>query len=312
MASVEGRVPAELPLLPPSASIQSDQPTPPLSPSSAEFYVRPPGNEDSEGRVMTVTLQEEMLLSALRMKRAKMRESPVPEPEMSLPPQQPLPSLPLPTLPTQLQQPRRQASNGAMADGTFSAPVRAIRESGSNSPIGNATRTATPNLAPRPEQPATTRKRSPTIESMTAAAASRNQLLYLDQSDSSDSEEPSPDLSDFMDFDQSSEGTADRLSIDPNEVDGHRRLAGDETPATPVNGLPAPTSLSPKVEGLAAPVCVVREDDRSTEEEDEDDDGVPRPDSPISPQFPIFPMPSRLRKGVRLSAVGHAKWDDEG
>lgn len=56
-----------------------DQPTPPLSPSSVDFYIRSahtsidgPG---SNNRFMAVTHQEQMLLSALRLKRQTMRGS---------------------------------------------------------------------------------------------------------------------------------------------------------------------------------------------------------------------------------------------
>ncbi|KAI1491494.1 hypothetical protein F5X96DRAFT_668632 [Biscogniauxia mediterranea] len=69
-----------------SNSHVSDQPTPPLSPNSVEFYMRSPESIRKESiasesssvnnaRFMAVTKQEEMLLAALRMKRAKMRET---------------------------------------------------------------------------------------------------------------------------------------------------------------------------------------------------------------------------------------------
>ncbi|KAI2618541.1 hypothetical protein GGS26DRAFT_380289 [Hypomontagnella submonticulosa] len=65
----------------------SDQPTPPLSPTSVEFYKKSPesvrqepttagkSNEPHNARLMAVTRQEEMLLAALRKKRARMREN---------------------------------------------------------------------------------------------------------------------------------------------------------------------------------------------------------------------------------------------
>ncbi|KAI0016786.1 hypothetical protein F4780DRAFT_662857 [Xylariomycetidae sp. FL0641] len=64
---------------------RSDQPTPPLSPTSVEFCIKPPGTrpystasteeEEHNARMMAVTRQEEMLLAALRKKRARMREN---------------------------------------------------------------------------------------------------------------------------------------------------------------------------------------------------------------------------------------------
>ncbi|ORY61531.1 uncharacterized protein BCR38DRAFT_411397 [Pseudomassariella vexata] len=63
---------------------KSDQPTPPLSPANMEAYLRSAASMPEEGdkvedghnaRYMAVTKQEEMLLAALRAKKAKMRES---------------------------------------------------------------------------------------------------------------------------------------------------------------------------------------------------------------------------------------------
>ncbi|KAK8097585.1 uncharacterized protein PG998_013071 [Apiospora kogelbergensis] len=65
----------------------SDQPTPPLSPTSVDFYMQSPksidrssvsesaATEAHNARFMAVTRQEEMLLAALRKKRAIMREN---------------------------------------------------------------------------------------------------------------------------------------------------------------------------------------------------------------------------------------------
>ncbi|KAI0142892.1 hypothetical protein GGR57DRAFT_374083 [Xylariaceae sp. FL1272] len=64
----------------------SNQPTPPLSPNSVEFYVKSRESlqrdaavaenaETNNARLMAVTKQEEMLLAALRKKRAKMHEN---------------------------------------------------------------------------------------------------------------------------------------------------------------------------------------------------------------------------------------------
>ncbi|KAM0249873.1 hypothetical protein ACHAQJ_008847 [Trichoderma viride] len=60
------------------SSDQLDQPTPPLSPSSVNFYLRSARSSiddtSSQGRIMTLTRQEEMLISALRKKTQAMRE----------------------------------------------------------------------------------------------------------------------------------------------------------------------------------------------------------------------------------------------
>ncbi|KAL7946556.1 hypothetical protein V8C42DRAFT_321020 [Trichoderma barbatum] len=65
-----------------SAATSSDQPdqepTPPLSPSSVNFYLRSArssvDDSGSQGRIMALTRQEEMLISALRKKTQAMRE----------------------------------------------------------------------------------------------------------------------------------------------------------------------------------------------------------------------------------------------
>jgi len=61
------------------------QPTPPLSPSSVEFRQNP----ERESRFMAVTKQEEALLEALRMKRARMREEIIEEHETKKTPSPP-------------------------------------------------------------------------------------------------------------------------------------------------------------------------------------------------------------------------------
>ncbi|RYO92014.1 hypothetical protein DL762_001843 [Monosporascus cannonballus] len=71
-----------------AATRSSDQPTPPMSPvssNSVEFYLRSPESvrkdsvasdgDSNNARFMAVTRQEEMLLAALRKKRARMREN---------------------------------------------------------------------------------------------------------------------------------------------------------------------------------------------------------------------------------------------
>ncbi|KAI1160302.1 hypothetical protein F5B18DRAFT_515717 [Nemania serpens] len=73
-------------------SHSTDHPTPPLSPNSVEFYVKSRdslqrdamvsgSSEAHNARLMAVTRQEEMLLAALRQKRAKMRETVISEGE---------------------------------------------------------------------------------------------------------------------------------------------------------------------------------------------------------------------------------------
>lgn len=61
-----------------TSSDQLDHPTPPLSPSSVNFYLRSArssiDDSNNQGRIMALTRQEEMLISALRKKTQAMRE----------------------------------------------------------------------------------------------------------------------------------------------------------------------------------------------------------------------------------------------
>lgn len=65
------------------------QPTPPLSPNSVEFQLLQTQTRERNGRFMAVTKQEEALLEALRMKRARMREEIIEEHETAKTPSPP-------------------------------------------------------------------------------------------------------------------------------------------------------------------------------------------------------------------------------
>ncbi|KAF4595888.1 hypothetical protein GQ602_001501 [Ophiocordyceps camponoti-floridani] len=62
-----------------SVASSADQPSPPLSPTSVDFYIRSAHSSvdgaDSPSRLMAVSRQEEMLLSALRSKQRSIRSS---------------------------------------------------------------------------------------------------------------------------------------------------------------------------------------------------------------------------------------------
>ncbi|KAH7028107.1 uncharacterized protein B0I36DRAFT_147214 [Microdochium trichocladiopsis] len=189
-------------------SRSSEQPTPPLSPNSVEFYFRSPesirrdsaasnSSEKNNARFMAVTRQEEMLLAALREKRAKMRASSqslvaapekggrVSEASTRSPPRQ---SVVIPQ--------RRSSANAAdaveSADAGFApnllgtlqeeAPYTGATESQQSSPEGAAS------------APSSTRKNG--------KARQERVLLYLDRPISRvgaiDLAEPSPDLTEFM------------------------------------------------------------------------------------------------------------------
>lgn len=269
-------------------SIRSaDEHARPLSPRSAER--RAAEQDPMNPRFMAVSRQEEMLLSALRMKRARMRGNPLGELEEE-DYMEDLPEV-------------SSANGNPQEQGAYAAPVRAMQRKGSVSTARNDTRLS-PHSAPRPAgtrnvtspapaphtSPATVKRQLSLQTEQRKPPSTFGSMLHLDEDS-----EPSPDLSDFMDLDNGSEGT-----------DGSsrgREKTGDKTPVTPKDAVPE-VSLEPKKpEGLRV----------VTEEA-----GVPRPDSPISPQLPVFPAPGGTRKGVRLSAVGGVAgmeaswWGDDG
>ncbi len=125
----------------------SQEPTPPLSPSSVEFRQ----TSDRSSRFMAVTKQEEALLEALRQKRARMREAIIEEHE------------------------------------TAKSPPRAPPRSSSRISAASS------------------------ISTIRGAGTKQRVLLYLDtpisETQSIDTAEPSPDLSDFLSFGSDDEST---------------------------------------------------------------------------------------------------------
>ncbi|KXJ88449.1 hypothetical protein Micbo1qcDRAFT_17324 [Microdochium bolleyi] len=189
-------------------SRSSEQPTPPLSPNSVEFYFRSPesvrrdsaasnSSEKNNARFMAVTRQEEMLLAALREKRAKMRASSLSsgsatekgsratEASTVSPPKQ---SVVIPQ--------RRSSVNAAEAVEPATAdfgrrPLGVLEEEESRA--GN-----TASLESSPEG----RPSNGNSNGKASKARQERVLLYLDRPISRvgaiDAAEPSPDLTEFM------------------------------------------------------------------------------------------------------------------
>ncbi len=163
----------------------SQQPTPPLSPSSVEFRQ----TSDRSSRFMAVTKQEEALLEALRQKRARMREAIIEEHETA--------KVPAPRIPP------RSASRISAA-----SSVSTVRGPGGKQRV----------------------------------------LLFLDtpisETQSIDTAEPSPDLSDFLSFGSDDDSTP-RASWAPSKK-GRPRPDSVVSPSyggralSPMNPPPAP------------------------------------------------------------------------
>ncbi|KAI1653286.1 hypothetical protein F4813DRAFT_275335 [Daldinia decipiens] len=258
----------------------SDQPTPPLSPTSVEFYKKSPessrrestvgkASESQNGRMMAVTKQEEMLLAALRKKRARMRENIIAELEegrsspggASLESVEDIEQL----ASAHLKDAERQATKEvrearARAKQANNVPIRssslagrAGRSSSSghgrvrNHSNGPRRMEASPSASYRePVDRAPSRIRaSPGPESRpTGKSRHERVLLYLDRPidsiDVIDEAEPSPDLSEFMEED---------LEFPPGEHRSRIRSKRGSSPyGSPHHGRPRPDSspMSPR------------------------------------------------------------------
>ncbi|KAL7621828.1 hypothetical protein AAE478_007328 [Parahypoxylon ruwenzoriense] len=214
----------------------SDQPTPPLSPKSAEFYTRQPesarqdsmvnnAGEPHNARLMAVTRQEEMLLAALRKKRARMRENIIAEIEESGRGHVPKGSInnniecvqkaaPINLKGTEKKEAREtraKAKQAKTVPGRSSSLIGRTNQKSSsgqsrlrdhsNGPRGVDVPPSTSHSAPIASN---VLRISPEPESRPTGKARKERiLLYLDQPidsiDVIDQAEPSPDLSEFMD-----------------------------------------------------------------------------------------------------------------
>lgn len=174
--------------------------------------------------MMAVTRQEEMLLAALRMKRARMRENIMTEPEggnestsdespthnLPLPPfrrdQPPLGRAPDQPLP---QPPKTRSSLDRNALASRHASRLTSASSNRLAPLHEMPQTITAGNGQQQRGPISARSapvRLGTSPKQSAGELERGQiLLYYDRPaenmDDFDAAEPSPDLSDFMDYD---------------------------------------------------------------------------------------------------------------
>ncbi|KAI1380086.1 hypothetical protein F4677DRAFT_250872 [Hypoxylon crocopeplum] len=215
----------------------SDQPTPPLSPTSVEFYNKPSeairqepvasnAGESHNARLMAVTRQEEMLLAALRKKRARMRENIIAEIEedrgghrggSGIDEVEKMASAHLKDAERQAARETREVREArAKATQPRNFPKRSSSlQRGSNGhgrlrdrsdgPRGADVPPSTSHSDPT-EKVSSRRKMSPEPESQrTGKARHERVLLFLDRPidsiDVIDQAEPSPDLSEFLDDD---------------------------------------------------------------------------------------------------------------
>ncbi|KAF4447546.1 hypothetical protein F53441_8930 [Fusarium austroafricanum] len=287
---------------PQTPSTNTDAPTPPLSPSSVDFYIRSAHSsidgKGSHNRFMAVTRQEEMLLAALRHKRQIMRGSILSEMEeensrnekkghQSKPSEATITEesfdldLDFPAPPT------FKDKTTVAADGTTLIDLSHHTYNDNATEATNSTHHSHKKTHHEPKSHNHDRDQRERI------------LLYIDKGlvaeHAIDEAEPSPDLSDFYDYEFDDE-SEDSSEIVPEAM-----------------RFPQPRRYSERKERQSV---VKRQKSRSRQRSphprgDNLEVGVPRPDSPISPDALSTTAPRVNKKLARLSAVGPAKWGME-
>lgn len=259
-------------------------------------------HDGSSGRFMAVTRQEEMLLAALRMKRARMREDIIAEFEGDSTDRDDLQLRRVTTAESIMtaNSMSRQSSMSTMRQemGTLSARPR---------------HQAGPPLPLPPLPPAKLDKNSNTLK------------IIVDRSsyDSSSLRTPASEISDFIHFDDSfgsslgpiglerKDSKASSISSAKSAAARHRASLGAPTPAQrrAQRREVSSTRISEQFSSKAQNDLPLRIPEDPAEDEDV---GIPRPDSPISPSDFPTPLSIKNNKQVRLSAVGFYKPSDAG
>lgn len=322
---------------------QSTQPTPPLSPSSTEFVIRGPfdANNDHGGpiltlngtgaaedeRFMAVTRQEEMLLAAMRAKRALMRENQhIAE---------------VADLDRGSESRERTAAKKESLSSIKTVKANTLRPPQAQSRIlhkrdGSKTNTTVLGF---PEPPST---RS-IVAQPSKTGEHEEVLMYLDRTISTmnayDMAEPSPDLSDFIiDFDADQFPSPPKITDQVSLTDkmSHARtpssgsVAGQLTQRRSTRHRQKPSLDRPRpdsefmgslrpVSGPAPPMPSYKDmhvdmtDSRAAKEQ------LTRPWEENGPTANVVsnPHPTSRKKEVRISAVGLqlpevAQWGDDG
>ncbi|KAK2058997.1 hypothetical protein LY76DRAFT_512973 [Colletotrichum caudatum] len=343
--------PQRMPSTKSSSARSVNQPTPPMSPTSTEASIasEPPADSLSktDARFMAVTRQEEMLLAALRMKRARMRESILAEYDEEVRSASPhrhhhqqhqrsssqatITHINWPEPPQTLRHQTSANSNSTIRAGgsrsSDSRPGSTVPDKSHHQPGGSGHPEPISRSSSRAlSRAAGARKLVPVQEAAAAAAAAakgERVLLYMDRPvchvSSMDFAEPSPDLSDYMDLDNGSE-TEDEASFFQSR-DARRGAAskdrGRSLRTRERNGH-EPSPLRPRGDHPAAKDRL-RAATAGVDGGAGRSSGVPRPDSPVSPADAAAYTTRGLskRKAVRLSAVGDsgaepACWGDDG
>jgi hypothetical protein len=244
--------------------------------------------DDSSGRFMAVTRQEEMLLAALRMKRARMREDILAQYEEDMDRDE----NPLKRVPTN----ESVSTSGGMSRQSSQSTMRQERGT----------------LSARPREQPQIRISTGTTDN---DRGGRGQLQPLVNQPTYQ-----PTSGHFLDFDIPSGSMSpveyERRSIKSSSGSQKSSSGRQRATLSPMT-IPAPRR-TPQRQGntsrRGSDQANAKQNDRPhqiLEDPAEDEDvGIPRPDSPISPaDFPT-PVSIKNKREVRLSAVGYYKPSD--
>lgn len=244
-------------------------------------------HDGSSGRFMAVTRQEEMLLAALRMKRARMREEIIAEFDGDADREE--------------HQLRREMTNDSMAGMSRQSSRSTMRQE-----VGT--------LSARPRQQNASEKDRTDALKILVDRTSYDPSLRT----------PASEISDFIHFDDSvgsvgqgglqrQDSKASSISSQKSSSTRQRASLGAMTAPAPRRSQRRDGSTSRRGSEQASQGGPNDLPHRIPEDPAEDEDhGVPRPDSPISPSDFPTPMSIKNKKQVRLSAVGFYKPSDAG
>ncbi|KAF4340395.1 hypothetical protein FBEOM_5677 [Fusarium beomiforme] len=279
-----------------SISTNADAPTPPLSPSSVDFYIRSAHSsidgKGSHNRFMAVTRQEEMLLAALRHKRQIMRGSILSEMEENSRNEK-----------THQKGHQSKPSEATITEETFDLDLDfpappTFKDKTTVAADGTTVIDLSHHEATTSTHHSNKKAHEPKSHNHDHHQRERI-LLYIDKGLAAehaiDDAEPSPDLSDFYDyeFDDESDGEATVPEV-IMYTQQRRHSERKERQSVVKRRTSRSCQRSPQTQSDNLEV------------------GVPRPDSPISPDALSTVAPKVNKKMARLSAVGPpTKWGFE-
>ncbi|KAL6902765.1 hypothetical protein GGI43DRAFT_351943 [Trichoderma evansii] len=288
-----------------TSSDQPDEPTPPLSPSSVNFYLRSArssiDDSSSQGRVMTLTRQEEMLISALRKKTQAMREKSQLGPS-NRPPLDGRQGRRHVSTPSQTSQ---VMVTDSMLDFDFPAPPSHSskhRQSGASSFMSTSI----------PEHPYSEDEQYRAPSRLTTDTSSER-ASFVSSTRGPDEYSEQHDIRVYLDQGKQHNGQWNQVSSDGQTLEDSASSSGIHALSWDHLEDKRTSKLKNKAMRQQPQVESVTSSPKLTRLSEDGNEDVPRPDSPISND--TFPQPRPPRRAAmntaRLSAVGFVRRDTD-